>query len=435
MRSRLVWRRSATALGIYGSTALGVLGSIVAARVLGPADFGRFALVVATVGLFQLLLDLTSEEALVKYGFRYAARQEWGRFRRLFAVTLGLKTAGATIAALVVLMLAPFSSSLFGTEGLAAPLALAAILPLLYSIEGIAASALILRERYDVRAAFLFLSMALRLIAIVIATPFGVTATIAALVTGQTVSTLAIAAVGFSAFRRFPHAQSVPLAEHRSEVVRFVLQSSAGTGLVSLRSFISPLLLGIVSDVRQVGYFRAAQSPQQGFAALSSPVRLILLTEQTRDWEHGRPEAVFEGLRRYVIGSAALMAVVIVPLWLLMPWLIEVILPDYTAATDAARVILIAAAIQLVYGWSKSLPVSIGRPNLRILAHGVETLVLVPLVLVLGSEWGATGAAAAVLASTLAFAAVWTILVLRLRKEPLPLTPLGVPSPAQEGVA
>ena len=99
MRSRLVFRRSATALGIYGSTALGVLGTIVAARILGPADFGRFALVVATVGLFQLLLDLTSEEALVKYGFRYVARADWGRFRRLFAVTIGLKTTGAAIAA------------------------------------------------------------------------------------------------------------------------------------------------------------------------------------------------------------------------------------------------------------------------------------------------------------------------------------------------
>jgi O-antigen/teichoic acid export membrane protein len=76
--------------------------------------------------------------------------------------------------------------------------------------------------------------------------------------------------------------------------------------------------------------------------------------------------------------------------------------------------------VQLVYGWTKSLPVSIGRPNLRILAHGVETAVLVPALILLGAEWGATGAAGAVLASTLVFAAVWTILLVRLRGEPLP---------------
>jgi O-antigen/teichoic acid export membrane protein len=83
MPSRLVWRRSATAVGIYASTALGVLGSLVAANILGPTDFGRLAVVIATTALFQLLLDLTSEEALVKYGFRYSERADWGRFRRL----------------------------------------------------------------------------------------------------------------------------------------------------------------------------------------------------------------------------------------------------------------------------------------------------------------------------------------------------------------
>jgi O-antigen/teichoic acid export membrane protein len=121
------------------------------------------------------------------------------------------------------------------------------------------------------------------------------------------------------------------------------------------------------------------------------------------------------------------MAVLVVPAWLLMPWLVELVLPDYTAATDAARIILLVGALQFVFGWTKSFPVSIGRPNLRIVAHGVETIVLVPLIVVFGSEWGATGAAAAVLVSTVAFAAVWTAIVLRLRKGPLRVAPTSTP--------
>jgi O-antigen/teichoic acid export membrane protein len=419
MASRLVWRRSATALGIYASTVLGVLGSLVAANILGPTDFGRFALVVATTALFQLLLDLTSEEALVKYGFRYSERGDWGRFRRLFALALAFKSGGAILAGVAVVALAPLADEVFGTEGLVVPLLVAALLPILQSTEGIAAAALVLRSRYDVRAWFLLFSMAVRLAAIVIAAPHGVTATVAGLLVAQAVSTTAIGVVGVAAVRRFPRAAAEPLGPDRREIVSFVLQSSAGTGLVSLRSWIAPLLLGVVAGVRQVGLFRAAQAPQQGLAALSSPVRLILLTEQTRDWERGRPDAVLAGLRRYVLGASAAMAVLVVPAWLLMPWLVELVLPDYTAATDAARIILLVGALQFVFGWTKSFPVSIGRPNLRILAHGVETVVLVPLILVLGSEWGATGAATAVLVSTIAFAAVWTVIVLRLRKGPL----------------
>ena len=79
---------------------------------------------------------------------------------------------------------------------------------------------------------------------------------------------------------------------------------------------------------------------------------------------------------------------------------------------------LVAAVLQFVFGWTKSFPVSIGRPSLRVSTHGVETVVLVPLVLVLGARWGATGAAVAVLVSTRRFVGHWTLLFLRVRREP-----------------
>ena len=413
----LLRRRLATALGSYGATALGIAGTLVAANVLGITDFGRLALVLATVALFQLLLDLTSEEALVKYGFRYVEAQDWGRFRRLFELAFGLKSASALVAGLLICAIAPLSDALYDVD-LTVPLLVASPLPLLYSFEGTAAAALLLRGRYDVRAFFLFVSMALRLVAIAIGAQYGVTETVLALVVAQLVATAVLSTMGLVALLRFPRVARVPLAQDRKEIVRFVLQSSLGTGIVSVRAWIAQILLGVVSTVEQVGLFRAAQAPQQGLGSLSSPVRLILLTDQTRQWERGRPEAVLAGVRRYMRGAAALMVVVVPVFWLLMPWLFDLLLPDYGDAVDAARVVLLAGAIQLVYGWSKSLPISIGRPNLRVVAHGIETVVLVPLLVVLGREWGATGAAFAVLASTVVFAVVWTVLLARIRAHP-----------------
>jgi O-antigen/teichoic acid export membrane protein len=413
----LLRRRLATALGSYGATALGIAGTLVAANVLGVTDFGRLALVLATVALFQLLLDLTSEEALVKYGFRYVEAEDWGRFRRLFELAFALKSASALVAGLLICALAPLSDALFDVD-LTVPLLVASPLPLLYSFEGTAAAALLLRGRYDVRAFFLFVSMALRLVAIAIGAQYGVTETVVALVLAQLVATAVLSWMGLVALLRFPRVARVPLAQDRKEIVRFVLQSSLGTGIVSVRAWIAQILLGVVSTVDQVGLFRAAQAPQQGLSSLSSPVRLILLTDQTRQWERGRPEAVLAGVRRYMRGAAALMVVAVPVFWLLMPWLFDLLLPDYGDAVDAARVVLLAGAIQLVYGWSKSLPISIGRPYLRVVAHGIETVVLVPLLVVLGREWGATGAAFAVLASTVVFAVVWTVLLARIRAHP-----------------
>ena len=55
---------------------------------------------------------------------------------------------------------------------------------------------------------------------------------------------------------------------------------------------------------------------------------------------------------------------------------------------------------------------------------------MLPLIVVLGSLWGATGAAAAVVVSSVAYAAAWIVILLRLRRGRLELlrpTEAGVP--------
>jgi len=56
-----------TAIALYGGAAAGILGTLVAVRVLGPDRFGLFTLALATASFVQLLLDTTVEEAIVKY--------------------------------------------------------------------------------------------------------------------------------------------------------------------------------------------------------------------------------------------------------------------------------------------------------------------------------------------------------------------------------
>ncbi len=107
MFSRVLRRRSATAAWIYVAVACGIAGTVVAARVLGLDDFGVFATALAAVGFFQVLLDLTVEESLTKYGFRYVAAQDWGRLRRLFRQMLLLKLVGGAIATVIIVAFAP----------------------------------------------------------------------------------------------------------------------------------------------------------------------------------------------------------------------------------------------------------------------------------------------------------------------------------------
>jgi O-antigen/teichoic acid export membrane protein len=428
MRSRLFWRRSAAAAGTYSSAVLGFLGTIIAAHIFSRHTFGLFAIVVSATGFFQILLDLTMEEALIKFGFRYVTREDWGRLRRLFTSAIGVKLAGGVLAAVVLFALAPAAHAIFHKTGLETPLRIAALLPLVQCTENVGGVALNLRGRYDIRGFFLCLSMALRLTAIAVAAPHGLTATVAAIVAAQAVSTAAVDTAGWLAFRRFPQRPASRLGEDRRPIFSFVGQSSIATGVTSSTVPLATLVLARVASTVQVAWFRAALAPQQAFAVLSSPARMILLTEQTRDWERGTRSAVFAGIRRYTLAAAVAVVIALPPMLVFTPQLVRLLFSaKYNGAADATRLVIVAGAVRLVFGWTKSFPVSIGRPSLRIWTHGLEMVVLVPLAAILGSQWGATGAAGAVLASSVAYCLYWTLLYLRIRREPEPVVAPGEP--------
>src|SRR4030095_12406764 len=130
------------------------------------------------------------------------------------------------------------------------------------------------------------------------------------------------------------------------DILRFIFVSSGATGAVSLRTTLAPLLLGIVSTATQVGYFTVAQRPQQTFNAAAAPIRLMLLTEHTHAWEHGRHEVVYAGIRRYTLSALVGSILLLPPLLVFMPdiirWLFEA---KNLGAVDAARIVTVAGAV------------------------------------------------------------------------------------------
>ena len=204
VRSRVIWRRSATAIGVYVATGFGFLATVVSTRELGLDAYARFAAVIAASTFFQQLLDLTIEEALVKFGFRYVEGEQWGRLRRLFRVALAFKLLGGLLAAIVICALAPFSRVVWGTGGVVVPMLLASLIALFQSPENVAAGAIILRGRYDIRGGFQALAMGLRLIGLAIGCRYGVVGAVIGMVVAQLLSTAAIG------HRRDPCLQAVP---------------------------------------------------------------------------------------------------------------------------------------------------------------------------------------------------------------------------------
>src|SRR2546430_4483797 len=144
MRSRLFWRRSAAVAGTYASAALGFGATVVALHVFSTETFGRYALVLAATAFAQSLLDLTVEEALVKFGFRFVTREDWGRLRRLFASAVAFKLVGGVLATGLLLGFAPAANSLLHKHGLTTPLLIGSLIPLAQCTENVGRVAIVL---------------------------------------------------------------------------------------------------------------------------------------------------------------------------------------------------------------------------------------------------------------------------------------------------
>jgi O-antigen/teichoic acid export membrane protein len=415
MASPVLRRRLATVFGVYGSAILGFLATVIAARELSKDNFARFAIVFATTALLQVFVDLTIDEVVIKYGNRYVARAQWGRLRRLVRIGFVVKLAGGALGTAAIVGAAFLSPYLWQTGGVRGAMLIAAVVPLIQQPEGMAGAVLTLRNRYDLRGYFLLWGMGLRLAAIGAAAPHGLLWLFGAIVLAQLVSSASISVVGLAEFRRYPREPLDPLAEDARAIRDFTVQSTISSGLMSLRFFLPTALVGMVASGAQVAGFRAAQAPQTAFQTLSAPARLVLLAEQTRDVEHGRPERAFALLHRYIGGTTALALLITPPAWIFMPTLVRIVYKaKYLPAVDAFRVMLLVAALQLVFGWTRTFPVSIGRVRLRTAGQIVEVAVLVPAVIALGAAYGATGAAGGVLASAAALAVFWTVSLLRM---------------------
>ncbi len=428
MRSRLFWRRSAAAAGTYASAALGFFGTVVALHVFSTETFGRYALVLAATSFIQSLLDLTVEEALVKFGFRYTERQDWGRLRRLFESAIAFKLLGGVLATGLLLGLAPVANSVLHKSGLTTALTIGAFLPLAQCTENVGGVAILLRGRYDVRAFFcscrwLFASRrsrsALRAGSRRLSRPSS----------PRRSSPRPRSASPAGSRTAASHSSTPPsLGRERRDILSFVAQSSAATAVISLTAPLSLLVLGRVASTRQVAFFRAAMSPQQAFAVVSAPARLILLTEQDAcvgarhprrrlrgdSPLHGRDD---RGLGGDPAGAARLH-----------PRAREAaVLGEERRCrrrnTNRDRRGRAADGLRL----DEVVPRVDRRPALRIWAHGIEMVVLIPLVGVLGAKWGATGAATAVLVSSVAFCLVWSVFFVRIRREPAPAPTAGSP--------
>lgn len=373
----LGWR----ATGTLGSKAIGVLRSIILARILAPDDFGVFAIAMVVHDLLMGVTDTGLNPALI---------QRARRDQRHYDVAWTLGVGRGIAIAVVIVVMAPFLARAFGDERASTLLQLLALRPLLVAFG-------------SVRTADLERALDFRAIAIVDLTAALVAASISIL-TARSLGSFALV-VGSLSGASVMAMGSYVVAPYRPRL--FYDHSIAK----SLFSFGRWVLAGSIVAMIGEGVFRAIIARTLGTAALGvyylaaniaaipdgflgALVASVAFPVHSKLQDDKRRAAV--AFRASTLGMFALLIPINALLIALAPRIVEVALDiRWADAVPVMRLLAIVAIILVPYRAAEPLLQGVGKPQWVAALYLVFALIITAVAWPLAGALGLSGAALA----------------------------------------
>ncbi len=381
------------------------------ARVLGVADYGRLALVVAAITSIKLLVDVRAWEGATRYLAGFLSKRE----PALALATLKLALLADGIVALVaygttVALAGLVSGRLFHQPDLYDPIRWYAVSLLLTVFNATAEAVLRVFDRFQDLAARRVLQAGwhLALVATVLLAGGRMRGLILAYLLSDLVgAALLVGLAGRQVHQRLGSAWAAARLGALRPYLREMLWFTGHTAVratLKLERQVGLLVLGYFASPAEVGYYRVARRLGGWIQELSDPFYYAIFPEFARTWAGRRGE-----LAQVVARTAKAAALGALPLMLggvlFAPELIRAwVGPAYDPAVGPFRVILVAMALAIATFWGTPAALGSGRPDIATQAVAAGVLADLLLLLLLVPHHGAMGAAISLLGGSLAFA-------------------------------
>jgi O-antigen/teichoic acid export membrane protein len=283
IRKNIGWL--AGARGFIGVLSIAYLA--IAARALGPREFGEFALVLTYGQMIANLVQFQSWKGVIRFGALHLARDKQARLARLFGFTATLDAASAIIgAAFAVLGVHVAGPLLHWSAGVQAPAAIFATVILLAS-GGTPSGMLRLFDRFDLQAYTEATGPVIRLGGSIGAWALGggILSFLAVWGVAALSQTIAqwVAAVGIHGSRlAFGRRAFAKTLKENHRLWRFMLQTNISNSLSLFWMQLGTLAVGAVAGPVEAGGFRIADRIAKGIAKPVETVTRALYPELAR---------------------------------------------------------------------------------------------------------------------------------------------------------
>lgn len=389
---------------IGGKAAAGLIGlayMLIAARLLGPRDYGVLVLVHGFAMTVGGIVEFPGWHAIVRYGAHARTAGDMPRLARLLRFAGTIEAIGGVCAVMVAALLGPLIGARLGWSPVAVAFAVPYSLAVLASIRATPAGYLQLAGRFDLLGLHNLVAPLVRLGGAIIAGASG--AGLHGFLVAWLVAALAEWAVmwGLGIYEASRTLAGTSLrgglrgvSSANPGIWRFMLAANADVTLAELSGRVAPLVVGWMLGPVAVGLFAVAQ---RATVVIAQPAQILgqaayaELAALVAAGGHGAP------LRQAVgrcLGTALAAALPVVVLLTLFGRDAAVLLGGQAFAGAAGLIAWLACArgILLVGPPASAALTALGRPGLSVTANLAANLGLLPLLPLLLKAFGLAGA-------------------------------------------
>ena len=391
-------------------------------RSLGLAEFGTFAVILATAQLVYGLLDFNTWQVIVQYGTPHYVRNDRQALRRLTHFGMLLEFASAGVAMLVVLLFFPLLAARFGWSGATADTALYFILFFQLCFRSTALGLLRVSEHFREGAMAEAAMPSLRLIGALIVAFYAPSLRNFLIVWAISEAALAIAFWYFALTRVPQRLRGNPFGSVRQALReeqglwRFAWVTNLGAVFSTANQQFVTLATGLWLGTSAAGLFRIGYQLGQAMARLAEVISRSLYTEFNRMRASERIDdlnAMVRRTNRIAIASGALLITALLiaggDLLLLVAG------PAYVAALPILLLMACAAIVELVCATYQAALTTRGHAGSALIVRLVATVTLLVALRPLIDGFAANGAATAILLAALVAYLGFVLLLRRIR--------------------
>lgn len=387
-----------------GKAAAGLISLIyiaIAARVLGPEEYGVLVLINYYAMFVGGLIAFPGWHAVVRFGVLALAADDEAKLVRLLRFVGAIEIAGGILAVCVAALLAPIIGSRLGWSADAQMLAIPYSLAVLATVRATPGGYLQILRRFDILGAHNIITPMMRLLGtlVVVAFGWGLSGFIIAWLIAALAEGISLWVVGIFFARR--HLPEQPLMGRVSDVraenpglMRFTITANADIMLGELANRVTPLVMGWVLGPIAAGLYSIAHrttvviaQPAQilGQAAYAELAKLVASGASGQNIRHALIRCV---------GISLLAALPVLLVLALFSKQITILIAGsaFTAAATVMIWLAVARVIAVAGPPTSAALIALGRPGWSVTANIITSIGILPLLPVFTMLWGLQGA-------------------------------------------